>query len=213
MAGDKDSIRREVVSTLGDIARRYGFEAAESGRQAKIRDFDESSGFWESPTSVTAKPPRWILHLLVDQAGVSSRVPDVHGARRTAYFNTANRDVGVGCFRITPAISFDGGNTYEFTDKWDWLVWFAFSPPLPHGSSGQLLDDFDPSTGALQYMGRPQPYIAAGLVGLCDPDDAVSDGQASCTYADATAAIADVINVSPQTPDDAQEESTKEGGN
>lgn len=194
---DKDAVRREVVSTLNDIARRYGFEAAESGKTARMRDFDTETGYWESPSSVTAKPPRWLLHLHVSADNVTASLPDIHGSKRTAYFNTANRDVGLGCFRIVPAIQFDGSDGFELHEDWDWLVWFAFSPPLEHGSSGQLLDEFDPATGSLTYLGRSQQYIAAGLVGLCDPASRAENGAISCTYAAATSALAALIHVEP----------------
>jgi len=197
---DKDILRREVVSSLNAVARRHGLEVAESGKTARMRDLDDSTGYWSDPTAVTPKPPRWIIHLALADGHVRATVPALPGSRRTGYFNTANRDVGVGCFRIAVAIRFPGETKFHFNAEWDWLLWFAFNPALPNGTSGQLLDDFDPATGALKYMGHPQSYIAAGLVCLSPANQVFKSAGHTLTYQQATDALHRLIHVSPEPP-------------
>ncbi len=194
----KDAVRREVVSALNTVARRHGLEVAESGKTARMRELDAAAGYWAEPTTVTAKPPRWIIQLAAHRGDWIASVPNLPGSRRTAYFNTANRYVGVGCFRIALAVKWDDVPSFAFPSDWDWLLWFAFSPALRNGSSGQLLDDFDPSTGILTYMGQRQPYVAAGLVCLSPPTEEFAIAGRTLTYGQATEAIQGLIHVAPQ---------------
>ncbi len=196
----KDAVRREVVSALNTVARRYGLEVAESGKTARMRELDAATGYWADPAAVTPKPPRWIIQLSRYGGEWRANVPTLHGARRTAYFNTANRDVGFGCFRIALAVKLEESANFAFPPNWDWLLWFGFSPALRNGTSGQLLDEFDPATGVLRYMGQVQPYVAAGLICLSPANERFEVDGHVLSYGQATEAIGRLIHVAPLLP-------------
>jgi hypothetical protein len=212
MMADKDDTRRSAFSLLNKRAKGFGMEAAECGKTAKVADFNTTSGYWAEPGSVTQKPPRWLLQIEVGATTTVVKLPPHKGCGRTAYYNTANRKVGVCCFRIMLAVRFVNEPAWKLLDSWDWLAWFAFNPALRNGSSGQVIDELNPATGKLTYMGNDQPYVGAGLVALCDPALSVTgtSGQV-LTYRDATAALAAFINVNPVA--EAIEVGNSEGSN
>jgi hypothetical protein len=77
----------------------------------------------------------------------------------------------------------------------------CFYPALARGSSGQLLDDFDPAKGALVYMENPQPYVFAALICLNADESQFAagvDGEVKrVTYQQATEALSRFIQVAP----------------
>jgi len=118
-----------------------------------------------------------------------------------AYANTANRAVGGLSVRILPVIKL-GEREFRPYPDWEWLLWYCFSPKLERGSSGQLFDGFDPTSGRFTYMGHTQPYIAAGLVTLnASTEEFVDDDRdLRFTYEEATEAIRSLIRVAPTSP-------------
>ena len=98
--------------------------------------------------------------------------------------------------RIIPAIKV-GDEEFVFYETWEWLLLHCFLPALEVGSSGQLFDHFDETTGRLAYMGHDQPYIAAALIALTEDDDLFLSSKLPrpLTYSEATEAIADLIEV------------------
>ena len=92
-----------------------------------------------------------------------------------------------------------GDEHFAFYETWEWLLLHCFLPALPAGSSGQLFEHFDETDGRLEYMGENQPYIAAALIALNEDEDLFVAPELSrpIKYSDATAALGDLLNVSP----------------
>ena len=90
---------------------------------------------------------------------------------------------------------------FIFHENWEWLFLLCFFPALPKGSSGQLLDDFDPQSGSLTYMNKDQPYIFSALITLNVEDAQFSSDMGGTlrqlSYSEATDALARLIQVSP----------------
>jgi hypothetical protein len=125
----------------------------------------------------------------------------LHGNRKIAFSNNAQEKSGAITVRIVPAIKV-AADRYVFYEQWEWLLLLCFYPALPKGSSGQLLDDFDPSNGTVTYMGNPQQYIFAALITLNVEDAHFTtdvDGTAvHLSYRDATEAMQQMIQISPK---------------
>ena len=192
--------RRKVKSKISQVLSTYGAELTECGGkyEAINKPVSVETGYWED-ISVSNKPTRMILHLFPDaQGGMTAGLPGTPESGRFAFANTANRKVGALLVRVVPAVKL-GEDRFHLHEGWEWLLWYCFSPPLKSGSSGQLLDGFDPEHGTFRYIDGTQKYIAAGLVKLCDdgetfmpPPDA---GLPPLTYGIATGAVSDLIHV------------------
>ena len=92
-----------------------------------------------------------------------------------------------------------GNDRFVFYETWEWLLLHTFLPPLAVGSSGQLFDEFDETTGRLTYMAKDQRYVTAALITLNEDEDlfVAPELQRPLTYAEATEAVAQLIKVSP----------------
>ncbi len=161
---------------------------------------------WKTIFRGKVKPLRWIIHLDLTGESPVARLADkdgkpLHGNRRIAFSNNAQQKSGAITIRIVPAIKVSS-DKFIFHEEWEWLFLLSFFPALPKGSSGQLLDDFNPETGSLQYMGREQPYIFSALITLNVEDANFSTDVGGVTkqlrYQEATSALTRLINVSPK---------------
>jgi hypothetical protein len=205
---DREKRRKSVVSSLEAILGNYNLELHQTGSKKRLlqdtRDVDESTGYWSDSTDATNKPLRWILHLDIRGETLRAQVPSQpdgsprHGARRIAFANTAQGRSGTVLVRVVPAFQVDE-DRFEFFETWEWLFMLNFLPNLPVGSAAQLIEDFDPASGVLRYMGKEHNYIFAGLIALND-DSAlyvteIAGAVKKVTYAEATKAIADLLHV------------------
>lgn len=198
----RENARKQIGADLKKVLDEYNLELRQCGSKKKdlasCKPVDSRTGFWENPSDATNKPLRWLIHLNLEQGKVVARIPDVSGSRRIAFANTAQGTSGAVTTRIVPAIKV-GDQEFVFYETWEWLLLHCFLPALAVGSSGQLFDHFDETTGRLDYMGNDQPYIAAALIALNEDDDLFQSSKLSrpLTYSEATGAIADLIGVSP----------------
>jgi hypothetical protein len=192
--------RRSITSRINKILSDYGVENAVSGgKYDDLRqEVSPSTGYWER-SSVISKPTRLIIHLMLEDGAVVAALPADNTNGNFAYANTANRPVGGLSVRILPVIKLTQHEFKPFPD-WEWLLWYCFSPKLNRGSSGQLFDGFEPSSGSFTYMGKRQPYIASGLVMLVAGTEPFVDDANSIhiTYLQATEAIRNLINANPK---------------
>lgn len=213
--GIREDARNEIGAALKKVLSEYDLELRQCGSKkrtlASCKPVSEKTGFWEIPTDATNKPLRWLVHLDLEGDRVVARVPAEHGSRRIAFANTAQGTSGAVTTRIVPVIKV-GDEKYVFYETWEWMLLHCFLPALPVGSSGQLFDSFDESTGRLEYMGHEQPYIAAALIALNEDDDlfVAPELPRPLKYTEATEALRTLINVSP-TATEPPEAAEKEG--
>lgn len=201
---DREERRKQVASALEGVLQNYNLELHQTGsksrRLADTRATSETTGYWEDPNDATNKPLRWLLHLDLTGDTLTASVPNLHGAHRIAFLNSAKGKSGAVLVRLVPAIKI-AADRFEFFETWEWLFLLGFLPNLPRGSSAQLLENFDPQTGSINYKGKRQPYIGAALIALND-DDATYTAQVNgaarrVTYAEATTALGNLLNVDP----------------
>lgn len=158
-----------------------------------------ATGYWQKPTSVSSKPPRWILHIdasaAVLSAGLASEASGLllPGAGTPCYINNGEGKCALAAFRVMPAIKTKTG--FEFPSDWEWLVQFAFERPLPVGTSGDALSDFSPATSEVGYKGRANTKSMVRIASICllltsgtRSDHTTSDGRV-LTYQEATSAL------------------------
>jgi hypothetical protein len=204
------NIRRSIASAVEKTLEPYGLELRQCGSkkvnlEACNQELNSKSGFWKNPTSATNKPLRWIVHLditgnkpIASLANENGQV--ITGARKIAFANNSQQKSGAITIRIVPAIKV-AEESYIFYEDWEWVLLFCFYPALPQGSSGQLIDDFNPESGKMIYMEKEQAYIFAALITLNVEDSQfvknIDGVTKQVNYQDATLALADFIKVSP----------------
>lgn len=199
--------RRNVTAAIQKVLDSYNLEVKKCGSKCADLDacdpVDTSTGFWENPSSVTNVPLRWIVHLDATADKIVANVAqkngvDLPGNRRIAYSNNAKGISGAITVRVIPAIRI-AENKFIFWEAWEWCLILCFYPALPRGSSGQLLDDFDPKNGKLTYMGKPQRYVFSALVALNVEDSQfeikIDGGLKRITYQEATEALREMLHV------------------
>ncbi|MFP3647060.1 hypothetical protein [Paraburkholderia sp. SIMBA_054] len=205
--------RRNVAGAIEKALEPYGLELRQCGVKksnlAACKPVDEKTGFWADPADATNKPLRWIIQIDLTGDEPIARLAEhdgkqLLGNRRIGFSNNAQEKSGAIAVRIVPAI-YTGEDGYIFHEEWEWLLLLCFYPALTKGSSGQLLDDFDPSSGQLVYMNRPQSYVFGGLVTL-NVEEALLTAEVNgelrrLTYLEATEAIRKLINLAPQDSD------------
>ena len=215
--GIRENARTEIGAEIKKVLSDYDLELRQCGSKKKslesCKPVDRTTGFWKIPNDATNKPLRWFLHLELEDDRVIARVPDEPGARRIAFANTAQGTSGAVTARIVPAIKL-GKTDFVFYETWEWLLLFCFLPALPAGSSGQLFDRFDEASGTLKYMGQEQDYIAAGLIALQEDDNEFVSAELprAIKYAEATEAIAALVQVTPVHAAPAEEEAREGQG-
>lgn len=163
-------------------------------------DLSTETGYWADPSSIVSKPSRWIVHLsATDLPLTASLARDASGtllpgAGTPGYINNGQGTCAVTAFRLMPAVKLGPGD-FTFPDDWEWIVQFVFPEPLPQGTSGDAITDFDPQTSEVTYKGRLTPKTAykialiAVVPTAATPAQVTLPGGASLDYADATDAI------------------------
>lgn len=198
----RDKARAAIASEIKNALSNYGLELRQCGSKKKrIEDcyeVDETTGFWANPAEATNKPLRWLLHLSLDGDQVVATLPEQNGNKRFAFANTAQGTSGAVTTRIVPVIRTAPGK-YVFYETWEWMLLHCFYPALERGSSGQLFEDLDPTTGVLTYKGKRQGYIAAALITLNEEDHVFMspDLPRPIRYSEATDAIGRLIQIDP----------------
>lgn len=190
------------VSTKAAL-RPYGYTRKSSGTAnlGLTVALSTKTGFWDAPAQVSSKPPRWILHLTESGGALGAGLAEdatgavLPGAGTPGYINNGEGNCAVVAFRIMPALQ-RGNQSFVFPPDWEWIVQFVFATPLPPGTSGETLAEFNVADSSLTYSGRGNPptaYPAAriDLVRTLNPSPAPVTVPSSVTYTydDATDAI------------------------
>lgn len=202
-AGYRDGKRKEFTSWLDTFLQDRGLRLNQSGRDTSMEKLESGgaisseTGFWSDESGLTAKPPRWILHVDVTSPQLKAYVPGVHRSRVVGFANTKGGDSGALAVRIL-AVAKLAQDFFQPITSWEWLLLFCFPGGLKPGSAAQAFDDFDAQTGDLTYMGQKVPYIYLGLLCLNDADEKTSievDGKARVvTYREVTQIINNLIH-------------------
>jgi 5-methylcytosine-specific restriction protein B len=159
----------------------------------------QETGFWEVPSSVSSKPPRWITHVSKNDGETSVDFAKdqqgklLPGAQTVGFINNREGNCAAIIFRVIPAVKMTD-ETYLFPD-WEWLMGMVFSRSLPPGTSGQTIGSFDNKAGTISYDGKV--YKIAALYICKTPTDItdvqIGNGQ-TVSYEEATQALIRFLN-------------------
>lgn len=171
-----------------------------------------ATGYWQTPARIISKPPRWIVHIDPSTTPASAGLADdshgdpIAGAGTPGYINNGQGKCAVAAFRIMPAVR-TGPGAFVFPPDWEWIVQFVFGKPLPAGTSGDALTDFNAQTSEISYKGRTEAKTSfrIGRIGLvktlAQPAPVQLSSGASFTYAEATNALKTWLSNGPAPVD------------
>lgn len=189
----KDDIQTTLLTPKGLSIKSCGTKALALAEPTSV-----ATGFWANPQMVSSKPPRWITQVEGQAAGgvVARFALDTAGApipmgRTVGYVNNRDGSCAVCAFRVLPAVKPAGpGSPWEYPQGWEYLLIVAFAQPLPAGTSGDPLSDFNPAAGTIDFGGgaAKRSYNVAFRALVKVPGAIL--GAAGTTYNDAGQAIA-----------------------
>jgi hypothetical protein len=141
--------------------RPFGYERRTAGTRdlALSEELSEQTGYWKNPGAISSKPPRWIIQIdatkdeLTPALATDSTGAPFPGGSNVGYINNGQGKCALASFRLMPAVKV-GNDSYFFVPGWEWIIQFAFQKPLPVGTSGDTLSDFDVLRSELGYKGR-----------------------------------------------------------
>lgn len=207
MASDYDpagleDVKDKIFQQIDPVLEEQGFKKARSGSQTPLREFDNSTGFWEG--SILSKPPRWLFHLVQSSEGWEARLPDQDRSDRVGYYNLSNRDnVAALASRVLPVVK-QGGNWVPY-EKWEWLA-MIFLPEPARGTSGQDINGFAPPDFDLECRGEELNPISIQVYALCDSGSTCSAVASDLTYEEATEALRQLFGVTATQEEDSSDE-------
>jgi MoxR-like ATPase len=151
----KDDIQTTLLAPRGLSMKSCGTKSLGLGVPT-----DPTTGFWESPQSISSKPPRWIVQVQEQEDGtaISGFAADVDAnpftmAKTIGFINNRDGSCAVCAFRVMPAVRLAEHGEWEFPQGWEYLLILGFSRPLPAGTSGDALGEFNPADGTIDYRG------------------------------------------------------------
>lgn len=199
---------KAAKSAINLAINKWGYEVNSSGTKdlALTYTLDTSIGYWATNASVLSKPPRWILHLrrvagkLIAEIAKDPTGTPLGSAGTPGYINNRDGKSVVAMFRIMPAVATgaSASGAFVFPSDWEWIVVVAFSKPLPAGTSGETLANFNPIAGTFDYKGNINPskvaykasclaLVTSSALGTASSANA---GGSAAAYLEATQAIA-----------------------
>ncbi|MBF0154954.1 MAG: AAA family ATPase [Magnetococcales bacterium] len=154
----KDDIQTTVLGPRGLSIKSAGTKAFALSEPVSVE-----TGFWQNPQSVSSKPPRWIPQVegqtngsVVARFALDAVGQPISMARSVGYINNRDGSCAVCAFRVKPAVKpVDPNAAWEFPDDWEYLLMLGFATPLPAGTSGDPLSDFNPLAGTVNFGGGP----------------------------------------------------------
>jgi hypothetical protein len=197
-----EDVKNKIFQQIDPVLEEHGFEKARSGSQTPLREFDNSTGFWEG--SILSKPPRWLFHLVQNSEEWEARLPDHDRNDRVGYYNLSNRDnVAALVSRILPVVKQDG--SWVPYEEWEWLG-MIFLPEPARGTSGQDINGFAPPNFDLECRGEELNPISVHVYALCDPKSTCSVVPDDLTYEEATNALRGLFGVTTAEEEESSNE-------
>ena len=148
-------------AACAEALRPFSFERRTCGtRDLELAEpTSTETGYWETPSNISSKPPRWIIQIDSQTPQTSvSLAKDKEGqtylsAGTIGYINNGQGRCALSAFRLMPSIKKPDG-TFIFPKDWEWIIQLAFGRPLPVGTSGDSLSDFSVEKSEVGYKGR-----------------------------------------------------------
>lgn len=191
----KDDIQTSILNPRGLSIKSAGTKAL-----TLTEPTNTLKGFWDNPNSVSNKPPRWIVQVEGQPTGgalarfaldATTGQPIAMG-KTVGYANNRDGSCAVMAFRVLPAVKLaSASSSWEFPQGWEFLLIIGFDKPLPAGTSGDPLSDFNPLSGSIDFGGgaAKRTYKIA-FRALVKVPGALPSASSGMTYNDCALAVA-----------------------
>lgn len=195
----KDDIQTTLLTPRGLSIKSCGTKALALAEPTNVK-----TGFWANPQSVSSKPPRWIVQVEGQAAGgvaarfaLDDKDTPIAMGRTVGYINNRDGSCAVCAFRVLPAVKLAGpGSHWEYPQGWEYLLVIAFARPLPAGTSGDPLSDFNPTAGTIVFGGGPTKRIYNVAFRAVVKVPGATASAAGTTYDDTSQAVATLAGAS-----------------
>lgn len=163
-------------------------------------DISLETGYWQGPSAVASKPQRWIIHLNKENEKVMVDLAKdkegnlLQGANTIGYINNREGNCVVIIFRIRALIKQDTHN--YISPGWEWLAVMIFGKPLPAGTSGETISNFNEKKGTISYAGKEYKVSALLIYKTkIENENSTLSSSGEISYDDATDALVNFLNV------------------
>jgi len=190
---------KTLLSAVNQFLKARNLQLSRSGFKTGWgkNSIDAASGFWSDPNYSRSKPPKWLVHIYVDDGEVKAKLPEDLTEIAIGMSNTAQGFTAALACRLQPVIKV-AQSSYELNEDSEVDALFVFKGALTAGSSADSFV-FAPSTGRLSRAidGRPRAdYVFSALLGLKPADTIVAtSGGIHITYGDVLGALQALIHV------------------
>ncbi|WP_040288936.1 hypothetical protein [Alicyclobacillus hesperidum] len=196
MAGNTLDVYRSVKRKIENEFKPLSLTVKSAGfKQDDLAEsLSQSTGFWEDPTRVASKPPRWIIQFEKSTGTVKATFAKKSdetlfpSSKTIGYINNREGNCSAMIFRVVASIKLHD-DAYQFPN-WEWVVFFVFSKPLPAGNSSETITNFDPIHKSIDYQRRSYKYSLLGIVKTTVEDNSIKYGEfGTLTYSEASEAL------------------------
>lgn len=196
MAGNTIDVYRSVKRKIENELKPLSLTVKSAGfkQDGLAESLDPSTGFWEDPTRIASKPPRWIIQFEQPSGTIKAtfaKKPDetsFPSSKTIGYINNREGNCAAMLFRVIASIKEDD-NVYHFPN-WEWVVFFVFSKPLPAGNSSETITNFDPIHRSIVYQHRNFEYSLLGIVKTSVETATIEYGESEAlAYSEASEAL------------------------
>ena len=187
---------------LATVLKPRGLSIKSAGTKSLVLNepLNVETGFWQNPNALSSKPPRWIPQVEVSAESIVARFAQtaegqIFGmSKSVGYINNRDGSCSVCVFRVLPAIKLlDPTSNWKFPEGWEFLLVLGFAQPLPAGTSGDPLSNFEPDEGTIDFGGgaskKTFPISFRALVKAHVPEEIV----AGISYSSVGDAIARLV--------------------
>lgn len=171
--------RDGILQWLTRMSGEHDVELVRGGMSVSIDRIpdmlDNRTGFWKDSGDFH-KPPRWIFHVVASTEGPKAVFPSqpTFSAMGVISATSAKQRKGILTFRLFPVFKITD-TRFEPHLGWEWLLWLAFPVTLsPALGNSAPVENLSFEAGEVFIRGQRHPFFAGGIVGLCDPEEAVT---------------------------------------
>lgn len=199
MPGNTLEVYRSVKKSVEKVLTPRGLTVKSAGLKQDIltEALSQTSGFWEEPTRVSSKPPRWIIQFEKKNGTVVANFAKKQdgtyfpASNTIGYINNREGNCSAMIFRIIASVK--DSERYVFPD-WEWVLLLVFNRSLPVGSSSETITAFNPVEKSIVYQRRSYKYSLLGIVKTNVENELIPlEEEESISYDEASIALQELL--------------------
>jgi hypothetical protein len=218
-----ETARRAALAAIKRALGNSDFEMIAGHMKPKTETLptllNEATGFWKNRGDYS-KPRRWLFHIL-DHAGktyvvfppfpsfqtigaisaVSANAKKTVLTFRLAPLFRTEKEAATGVLKYAEGDSKAKETAFTLYPEWEWLLWVVLSKPLSRSiGNSAIVKNLDLHAQRVLIGGKPHNALAAGVVGLVDPEDTanVAGFPTALRFGDVTSELVSLLKAPKQ---------------